>query len=134
MILAARLMSLDQGAHKLFVKEIPAERALTQDILVNHRAIPPAKPRADGNGKAHLTALEYLCGEQLLHALSQNVFCRHPAQFHALRQARRIFDQLVIQKGHATLYGRGHAHLILLHQKLVKIGLRQADPAPAPRA
>src|SRR5207248_892364 len=76
MILRARLVARDHFAHEHRVEESARRRALAEDVFVNYVPEATAKPRAHGDGEAHLRTPENLFGEHALHRAAQNVFRR----------------------------------------------------------
>ena len=59
--------------------------------------------------------------QEILDGLFEHVFLNRSADLHAVRNAGRKFDKFVIEEGYAAFDGAGHAHLILLHQKLDQV-------------
>src|SRR5499426_172502 len=68
MIARARLMFGDQGADERRIEDaaIPTSRA--ERVIVNHRALRPAKPRADRRREPHLAPRQDRFGQNAFHA------------------------------------------------------------------
>src|SRR5688500_13227765 len=123
MILASDLMSLDQAFNEIGIENTTRARAVTQNVFINHPCVCATKPTANWNRKAHLRTREYRFRQNALHAFSQNVFCSPASEFQTLGQTGGKLNELMIQKGHATLNRGCHTHLVLFHQQFLKIGL-----------
>src|SRR5258708_930283 len=82
-----------------------------------------SKPLPQWRRKAHLLAVNDIVRKQVLDGFLQHVLLSRAPNLQTIRHAHREFDELVIEKRHAALDGTGHAHLVLLHEKLDEVGL-----------
>ena len=119
----ARDVLADQTSNHLTVEDAPPARPLTENQLRHDAAPPTAKPRPHRNGKPHLGTSEDARGQDAFHAVSQYSFRGGPLKLQAGRETGGEFDELVLEKGHPALDRSRHAHLVLLHQQLMQVGL-----------
>src|ERR1700730_14793305 len=132
-MLLAILMSLHEVAHELLIEYSPVQGALTQDILVNNGSILAPEPFANRHRESHLGSRKNSLGQYAPHALAQNVLGGPTAQLQSLRQPGGKFDELMIEERYSAFNRSGHAHLVLLHQQFVQIGLDVGVKQPIER-
>src|ERR1700749_1618935 len=65
-VLAACLVPLHDLTHEIRLENSPAERAIAQHVLVDHRTVRPAEPRSDRDRKTHLRPRQYRLGQDVL--------------------------------------------------------------------
>src|SRR5262244_147121 len=68
MIARAQLMFGDQVANKRRIENAALETSRAERVIVNHRAVRPAKPCADWRGEPHLAPRQDRFGQKALHA------------------------------------------------------------------
>ncbi len=76
-----------------------------------------------GTGKPIFDRDRIFSGKTPFMLSRRTYFVVPPRKLHRVGHARSELHQFVIEKRHATLDRRRHAHLVLLHQQFVQVGL-----------
>jgi hypothetical protein len=95
-----------------------------QNELLDHRPEAAAQPAADWHGKPHLAAPEDRRRHEVPHRGSKYGLGCPSLQFEPPWHRRDVLDETVVEEWHSAFNRRRHAHLVLLHQQFLQIGLQ----------
>jgi hypothetical protein len=112
---------LPQGVR---IEEPARSGTRSQNELLDHRPEAAAQPAADRHGKPHLAAPEDRRRHEVLHRGSKHGLACPSPQFEPSWHRRDVLDETVVEEWHPAFNRRGHAHLVLLHQQFLQIGLQ----------
>src|SRR5438445_3510706 len=110
MIATTRAVFPGQAPEGRRLEKPPAQSSRAQDQLLYDRPERPPEPPPDGCREAHLPAPEYLAGHEVAHRGPENHLGGEPANLVTPGDRRDMLDELVVQKRHAALDRRRHAH------------------------
>src|SRR6266571_7212381 len=82
-----------------------------------------SKPRSNGRRETFLVSLQNFRGQLPSHYFAEEILAGRKTQFVPCGKGGRELNHLVIQEGNAAFDGRGHAHLVLFHEKFDEISL-----------
>ena len=119
-----------QLPHDVRIEEPARSGTPSENQLLDHRPEAAAQPTPDRHGKPHLAAREDRGGHQIPHRGPKHRLGRPSPQFEPAWHRGNVLDETVVEKWHSAFNRGGHAHLVLLHQQFLQIGL-QIDAAHA---
>ena len=118
-VIGAGLMLLNERTNAVWIEDLSSSGAFAQHELLHNGLKVAAQPAANRHGKSHFSASQNLDRQQIANGFTKHRLAGEATHFQSRRKRSHILDQLIVEERHAAFDRRRHAHLILLHQKLV---------------